>query len=419
MKPLGSALQKRVEKVDRTKHAFTNLQPITIHFDGSIDKREVDQGREYSMDLYSAHPGDIVVAKIDLKNGAVGIVPDDWHNVVVTGHFAVYDPDLAQVEPRYLHLLIQTTLFKALLWRNKVGAEGRKEVKLDFFENVPIPLPQLPIQRAILATWRKAQDTITKANARCRQIEDDLENDLLKAIGFQILPPSPRKGAFALRWNAVERWDTFFYRIDFAALESAFDRIPYIALGKALRFVSRAWEPSDFPQGSFEYVEISSVSRLDGITGRATIDVTNAPSRATTLIREGDILISTTRPYLGAFAVVPKEYDGSVCSSGFAVADLVLSHDLDKDFLMFFLKSAAGLRQFEKRMTGGLYPAIVQSELERIKVPLPPLNVQHAIMKRVATGQIEIARHRQAADRLRRETQTEVEEMILGTRPVK
>jgi type I restriction enzyme S subunit len=51
--------------------------------------------------LSFARPGNIVVAKIDLKNGAVGIVPD-WPNVVVTNHFAVYSPDCSRLVPEYL-----------------------------------------------------------------------------------------------------------------------------------------------------------------------------------------------------------------------------------------------------------------------------------------------------------------------------
>lgn len=149
MTPIGDLLTPRKEKVDRSQLAFNDLQPITIHFDGTIDKRKVDSGREYTMDLIFARPGDLVVAKIDLKNGAVGIVPD-WKNVVVTGHFALYEPDRTRLVPEYLHRIIQTEFFRNYLWRNKVGAEGRKEVKLDFFEAIEIPLPPLATQQAIV-----------------------------------------------------------------------------------------------------------------------------------------------------------------------------------------------------------------------------------------------------------------------------
>ena len=113
---------------------FAGLTPVTIHFDGSIEPRKVDPDKEYAMELFWARPGDIVVSKIDLKNGAVAIVPPEWDKAVVTNHFAVYEPHRERLNPKYFHILIQASFFKAHLWRNKVGAEGRKEVKLEFFE---------------------------------------------------------------------------------------------------------------------------------------------------------------------------------------------------------------------------------------------------------------------------------------------
>jgi type I restriction enzyme S subunit len=59
MHRLGSVLKVRKDKVNRATVKFSDLQPITIHFDGSIDKREVDAGREYTMDLFYAKPEEL------------------------------------------------------------------------------------------------------------------------------------------------------------------------------------------------------------------------------------------------------------------------------------------------------------------------------------------------------------------------
>ena len=56
MAEIGSVLKLRKEKVDRSRFAFSELQPITIHFNGSVDRREVDGNREYKMDLLFALP---------------------------------------------------------------------------------------------------------------------------------------------------------------------------------------------------------------------------------------------------------------------------------------------------------------------------------------------------------------------------
>ena len=171
MKPMGSVLTVRKEKVDRNAIPFSDLQPITIHFDGTVDLRKIADGHEYTMDLFWARPGDLVVAKIDLKNGAVGIVPDNLQKVVVTGHFVVYDIDETQVLPEYLHRVIQQPDFKEYLWRHKVGAEGRKEVKMDFFESILIPLPSVAIQSQMLSTKYRLIEEIKRLQNELHQVE--------------------------------------------------------------------------------------------------------------------------------------------------------------------------------------------------------------------------------------------------------
>lgn len=412
MLPIGSALKLRKEKVDRAKYEFSQLQPITIHFDGTIDKRNVE-GRGYSMDLFFARPGDIVVAKIDLKNGAVGIVPD-WENVVVTNHFAVYEPDRSKIIPEYFLLVIQANFFKSYLWRNKVGAEGRKEVKLEFFESIKIPMPPIDEQRRIVAAWQQAQVNIANAEKRVKKIEQDMESLMLKSLGISLPSEFPEQKIFLVFWKDLERWDLFFQRPDFVALENQLHSLNALSLGEVLNFESRSWKKSDFPEGKFEYIEISSVNRENGIFSSRTVETNNAPSRATTLVKTGDLIISTTRPYLGAIAIVPEKYNNYICSSGFALATSTKLPHVDIRYVLFFLTSKAGLLQLERRMTGGLYPAIVQEELEKIKIPIPSSEVQKEIICRVEEGRSKIRQEQEAAAKVKEESEREIERMILG-----
>ncbi len=197
LNPIGSVLKPRREKVDRNLHDFTSLQPITIHFDGSVDKRNVRHGTEYSMDLFFAYPGDLIIAKIDLKNGAVGVVPEGWEKVVVTGHFAVYEVDSRRVRTQWLHRIIQQPDFKEYLWRNKVGAEGRKEVKLDFFESISIPIPDIATQEAILMERNLIRSQID----RLTQLLIESESHLIEMIHGRASPP--QKQALLQQINKV------------------------------------------------------------------------------------------------------------------------------------------------------------------------------------------------------------------------
>lgn len=179
LRPLGSALRERDEKVDRAAFEYDELTPITIHFDGSLEARDISDSDEYTMDLYFARPGDIVVSKIDLKNGVVGIVPDSLKNVVVTNHFVVYEPNHDLLYPPYLIRLIQSSFFKDYLWRKKVGSEGRKEVKIPVFESTLIPLPSVPQQKKLVETWCRLEADKADLEARLANEKVRLDNALI------------------------------------------------------------------------------------------------------------------------------------------------------------------------------------------------------------------------------------------------
>jgi len=69
-------------------------------------------------------------------------------------------------------------------------------------------------------------------------------------------------------------------------------------------------------------------------------------------------------------------------------------------------------------MSGGLYPAIVQSELEKILIPTPPLKVQKEVVAAYNNGLAEIQRLRIESKKISEEAGQQIEEMILGVSSV-
>lgn len=364
--------------------------------------------------------GTLIYNRLFAWKASFAVVPPELADCYVSNEFPQFILDAARIIPEYLYLFCirETTIHAVNAASTGSSAVSRNRFKEEEFLSFEISLPPLAEQKAIVARWRKAQDDIASAKARVAAITLELEHGLLNKIGLEIEPPTPQRGAFALYWGDLERWDTFFYRKDFVALKHSLARINRKKLGDLASFISRPWKHESFPDGFFKYVEISSVSKEDGIFSSKVVGLKEAPSRATTLICKGDLIISTTRPYLGAIAIVPEAYDNHVCSSGFALVDFVDDTHILREYLLFFLKSQGGLKQMEQRMTGGLYPAITQDELEKIEIPLPPLSVQKQMMERVAAGREEIAREREAADRLAHDINAEIEALILGTKKV-
>lgn len=421
MTPIGSVLRLRKEKADRKAFKFSDLQPITIHFDGSMDKRVVEANREYTMDLWFARPGDIVVAKIDLKNGAVGIVPQDWKNAVVTGHFAVYEPDRSRLLPEYLHLVIQANFFKAHLWRNKVGAEGRKEVKLEFFESEKIPLPSLAEQKAIVARWRKAQDEITAARERVEKRRAAMDARYFADLRLKFATQAALPKALAVWWKDFLRWGVSFNQLNQIGADLTRGKYPVSALDSILDVVQYGTSEKANTNGvGVPVLRISNIKERKLNLSELKHIALPKKTLGSLLLRDGDVLIirtSGSRDLVGTCAVFHGE--GEFIFASYLIRLRFHPDKADSEFVSWFINSPLGRQQVDAVSRQIMMNNINTEELRGLQIPLPPLPVQKQIMERVASGRAEIARERETAERLAQQITAEVEAMILGTTQLK
>jgi type I restriction enzyme S subunit len=145
--------------------------------------------------------------------------------------------------------------------------------------------------------------------------------------------------------------------------------------------------PEKRPDKPFRYVDVSSVSNESfRIVEAKTLLGKNAPSRARKAIQTSDVIFATVRPTLKRIAMIPPELDGEVCSTGFCVlrADKI---ELESSFLYFHLLTEPIAAQVENLQKGATYPAINDSDLLDLSIPLPPLPEQRAIAHALRTVQ--------------------------------
>ncbi|MDD4273139.1 MAG: restriction endonuclease subunit S [Desulfobacter postgatei] len=417
MAAIGSVLGPRKEKVDRSENGFNDLMPVTIHFDGSIEPRKVSEDKEYTMELFWAQPGDIVVSKIDLKNGAVAIIPDGWDKVVVTNHFAVYEPDLKKLDPRYFHLLIQAKFFKEHLWRNKVGAEGRKEVKLDFFESLEVPIPSLSIQQKIVAHLFTAQISVTDAKVRAAQIEKEIQARFLADLGLPRPKRSTPPKSFAANWQSFERWSVGYNQAIMSMIDLMEGKYPVVELGSILEMVQYGTsEKANTSEKGTPVLRMNNIK--DGYLDYSNIKHVALPkkTRESLLLVDGDILFNRTnsKELVGKCAVF-HSHDEYV----FASYLIRVRPDKDRaisDFVVYCINSVIGRQQIDALSRQIIGQANINSqELRSLRLPLPPIDSQQEIMAHIERGRNEIVQQMETVTQLKSETQSEIEKMILGT----
>ena len=136
---------------------------------------------------------------------------------------------------------------------------------------------------------------------------------------------------------------------------------------------------SNFKTGKFRYIDVSSISReYLSIDSYKELDVSEAPSRARKIVREGDVIFATVRPSLRRVAMIPKELDGEICSTAFCVLrsnqELVLP-----DYLFSYVSNDYFVRAVSAKEKGATYPAITDSDILERRIPLPEFSEQRDI----------------------------------------
>jgi restriction endonuclease S subunit len=329
---------------------------------------------------YVASGGQLIVSGIDARNGSVGIVPDELAGAVVTNDFWLFDIS-EKVIPQYLALLLSSEIFRRHWQSRSSGTTNRQRINKNDFLEMEIPLPDISIQKKLIERYNHLTAQANRAKQKAADLEASMETVLFRELGLKVhrgqamdsLDKRLRIVLFsALRdqWGMNDNMD-----LTIKALKSG--KYPYHAIASKFNFIMRPWKRARGSNAFFNYVELNAVDKDYGIVKRTKLSINNAPSRATQIIRSGDLIIGMTRPYLKNFALVGAENDGDVCSSAFQVVKSCNGYDLR--YLKYVLMSSISMSQFEALMTGALYPAVNQAQLGNLLVPFPDLAIQKKI----------------------------------------
>ena len=242
-----------------------------------------------------------------------------------------------------LNSLDQKFLFRMLKGRQEHifdmqtgGAQPHVYVK--DFDNFIIPLPPLEVQQEIVDELEGYQKIIDG----CKQVVENYKPTI-------DIDPS---------WEMVE-------------------------LGEVCEINKESEDPKNIFKDKFVYVDISSVESKTGKVDLSNIiSIKDYPSRARRIFKKGDILLSSVRPNLQSFAFIDFDVENYIASTGF----MVLSSNKEKiqpQYLYSILFSDTLMKQMVSKMQRGQYPSINKNDTERLKLPLPPLDIQNKIVERI------------------------------------
>jgi type I restriction enzyme, S subunit len=104
---------------------------------------------------FVARSGQLILSRIDARNGAIGLVPPELDGALVSNDFPTFAIDKAGVNERFLSWITRALGFVELCRRASEGTTNRVRLQEDRFLALEIGLPPLSEQQR-LATWIEA-----------------------------------------------------------------------------------------------------------------------------------------------------------------------------------------------------------------------------------------------------------------------
>lgn len=265
------------------------------------------------------------------KGSAGEVVWEDKDCFPIDTTYWVKLTDQKKPELRYLY-----SILKALDLQNLKGGAGIPGLnRQDVYAQIQIPLPPLEVQKEIVAELDSYQKVIDGA----RQVAENWKP----------------------RITINPDW-------------------PIVKLGEVCEINPSSSNPAElFEKREFVYIDISSIQNNGGTVSYDNVIIADkAPSRARRIVKENDVLISTVRPNLKAFAILKHLPEKVIASTGFAV--LRCNPIIIPDYLFRIIFDDSVINQMIRAMGKGAYPSINQADVKNFIIPLPSLNTQKQIV---------------------------------------
>lgn len=282
-------------------------------------------------------------------------------------------------------------------------ATAQESISIEAIRDVFFPLPPIKEQKRIVAKlsalfskveeYGKAQEALDKLN---KEMPERLKKSILQeAIEGRLVPQDPNDEPASVLLDKIRKEKARLVKEgklkkkDLEEIPISEDEIPFeipeswciVRLGEITYNHGQKT-----PDEDFSYIDIGSIDnkRQKLNVSENIIKSKDAPSRARKIVKKGDILYATVRPYLHNMCIIDKDFNKEpIASTGFSVLSCIKG--IHNKFLFYYLLSPIfdAYANDGDNAKGMAYPAINDKKLYNGLVPLPPLEEQHRIVAKI------------------------------------
>jgi type I restriction enzyme S subunit len=353
---LGDVLIQSSERV--SIQPFETYQEVTVRLNGkgAFRRRIVAGSYISSEDRNLAREGQLIMSKIDARNGALAIVPPELDLAVVSKDFPLFNLDTSRLLPGFLGLLIQADAFVSLCQKASEGSTNRVRIRESLFLDFMINLPSLKHQDRIVEKLGGALSRLREAQRLNDEVVSDVDRLLVALAHRDDLTESEKLGR---GW----RYETLstVVRLDL-------DPVPV--------------SPSE------QYPNLGIYSYARGVFAKGPLSGLGIAAQTLYRVRSGQFIYLKLKAFEGAFGYVPPELDGRFVSNEYPTFT-PRPEFCRSEWLFAYFKRCQVWTQLATGSKGigarreRVRPEILLSQ----RIWVPPLTDQHRIAEVMTTQQ--------------------------------
>jgi len=417
---IGKLVRQVTERVKAEPEKEYKMAGVRWYGEGVFHRETVRGDAMSASQVTPLVAGALIYNRLFAWKASFAVVPPELADCYVSNEFPQFIPESARILPEYLYLFStrEATIRAVNATSTGSSAVSRNRFKEEEFLNFEISLPPLAEQKAIVARWQRVQDEIDSVLRSSVILECELQKHTRRALGIGETSDVQLPKVFALKWRDLSRWSAEFLGrqvVGLAGTETGkYSSYPLASLCDGVSGGTPSTRNAAYWDGSIPWVSpkdmkagelFDSEDRISQLAVDETVPLVPANS-VLVVVRSG--ILQRTVPI--AVNRVPVSINQDI--RAFVPRD---PQQLSSDFLAAYMEAQqqALLRLVKWSTT---VQSINKEELEAFPVPLPPAPLQDKIVAGVKIRKQEIAREREAADRLARDINAELEALILGTK---
>ncbi len=336
--PLMDLLKLVREKAEIDPETLYRLVTVRLYGKGVHLRSETPGENLKGNNWFRVKRGDLILSKIDARNGAFGIIPNDLHGAIVTPEFPTFEPNASDCDPSFLNYLLSSPQFYSQIDAMVSGASGRRRVQVEDFLQLQVPLPPIEAQTDLAAELRRQQSILDGAN-------------LLS-----------------------DAW-----RIDLRGYENRYTKIPLGQLIETSLYGTS--DKSDYAEIGTPVLRIGNIGFCEfALDDLKRVELTEK-EQAKYELKDGDFLIvrSNGNPDLVGKCAVWPGGQGQFAYASYLIRFRFKSDVVLPRYVMYYLMSDHGRSLLSPQQGGGTYN-ISATTFQTVKLAVPPIDEQRALV---------------------------------------